>query len=107
GTECCRIKIDQRLLVEVDDAGRDHDGVEDGGILPGRSTHGESSDAGRLELVEQRDEFIPVLRGFAAGLVVKRLVQPYPVGGMDIDRRGNPLACVFGERLQGGWDSLV
>ena len=107
GAERFGIKIDHRLLVEIGPAGRQQHAVEDGRILPRNATMRQGNDAIRLHLVEKGDEFVPVLGSLSAGRVESRLVDPYPVGRMDVDRCGDPLAVILGEFLKSRRNHLV
>ena len=56
---------------------------------------------GFLHFVQGSEETIEVGRhGGHAGFVQYGFICPYPVGGVDVDRSGNPLTLVFGELLQ-------
>ncbi len=101
-----RIEIDESLLVEVV-AQRKNDGVEDRRVLPGLAAMGDRRDALLFELVEQRDQFFPGGRFLTAGLVEGGLVDPDPVGRMDVDRRGDPVSVIFRELLQCRRNDLV
>ncbi len=60
----------------------------------------------RLEIVEKRNQLIPIGRLLAASLVESSLVDPHPVGGVNIDGRSNPVAVIFGKFLQGSRNNL-
>ena len=67
----------------------------------------ERRDAVGLHLVEHGDQLVPVLRRLAAGRVERLLVDPHPVGRVDVDRCGDPLAVILGEVLQRRRNDLV
>ncbi len=64
-------------------------------------------DAVGLHLVEHHDELVPGLGRLAAGRVEGLLVDPDPVGRVDVHRRGDPLAVILREGLQRGRDDGI
>ena len=104
--ECRGIEVDHRGLVEVGACGQ-HDGVEDRRVLPGLAAMADRRDAVRLHLVEDGDQLVPGLGRLAAGGVERLLVDPDPVGRVDVDRSRDPLAVILRERLERGRNDLV
>ncbi len=68
---------------------------------------GERGDALRLEGVEHGEQLVHIRRLLAAGLVEGSLVQPQPVGGVNVDGGSNPVAIILGKRLQRFRNDLV
>ncbi len=64
-------------------------------------------DALLLEVIKKRDQLVPGFGLLAAGLVERCLVDPDPVGRVDVDRSRDPVAVIFGELLQRGRNDLV
>src|SRR5690606_331885 len=96
----------ESLFVKVRAKG-EHDGIKNRRILPWLTTVSDRGNTLFLELVEKRYKFIPVGRLFAASFVEGCLVDPHPVGGMNVYRRCNPVAVIFGKFLQRCRDNLV
>ena len=68
---------------------------------------GERRDAVGLHRVKHGDQLFPGRGRGKAGRVKRGLVDPDPVGRVDVDRRGDPLAVAGREALQRGGHDLV
>ncbi|MNU79804.1 hypothetical protein D3C71_694210 [compost metagenome] len=105
--KCCRIGFEHRLLVEIRaTAGKNH-GFPECAVLPRNAAMGERDNAVSLEFVEQREQLVDIGRNLAARLVECGLVQPQPIGRVNVDRCGHPVTVIFGEFLQSRRNNLV
>ena len=68
---------------------------------------GDGGVAGLLDRIEGGDQAIPIGGFFEAKLIEDRLVRPDPIGGVDVDRGGDPRAVIFGEALEGSRHHIV
>ena len=105
--ERLRVEIDQRLLVEIGAAGESTTASKIVASCQAWPPWASGVMPVRLDLVEHDDQLVPVLGRLAAGFVEGRLVDPHPVGRVDVDRRRDPVAVILEKNCERCRDDLV
>ena len=87
-----RIQVEEGTAVKLRAARPRGHRFEQQGLLPRLLADGQWHDTGRLGLLQQGNQRVPVVRRGAAQAVQHGLVDPQPIGGMCVDGCGNPVA---------------